>query len=71
MYGFDRYQYGFCKSSSTLSATTDCYVSSKMEKEIFVLAVYIDLRKALDVIDHSVLLARSLSYKMLINIRTK
>lgn len=57
---FDRYQYGFQENSSTLSATSDVvnYISSKLDGKYFVLTVFIDLRKAFDVVDHKILLKK-------------
>ena len=56
--GRDPYQYGFVENSGTLCATTDFvnYISSELDKGNFVVAIYIDLQKAFDVVDHSVLL---------------
>ena len=56
--GRDPYQYGFVENSGTLCATTDFvnYISSELDKGNFVVAIYIDLQKAFDVVDHTMLL---------------
>lgn len=56
--GFDEYQYGFIKKSNTLSATTDLInsITSDIDKRKTVIAVFIDLKKAFDVVNHPTLL---------------
>lgn len=56
--GFDTFQYGFIKDSSTLCATTDFinYISTELDRKKQAVVVFIDLKKAFDVVDHSVLL---------------
>lgn len=54
----DPYQYGFLKGSSTLSATADLinYLSESLDSRRVVIAVFVDLRKAFDVVSHDLLL---------------
>lgn len=54
----DSYQYGFIKNSSTLSAAVDFvnYISRALDEKHVVIAVFIDLRKAFDVVDINILL---------------
>ena len=63
----DPYQYGFLKESSTLSATADLinYITSKLDKKKMVLGVFVDLRKAFDVVNHEKLLNKleSMGYR--------
>ena len=56
----DPYQYGFLKNSSTLSATTDLinHLSEYLDKGKVVIAVFIDLRKAFDVVSHNLLISK-------------
>ena len=58
--GFDKHQYGFLKNSNTLCAATDLlnYICTEMDKKRTVLAIFIDLKKAFDVVDHKVLLKK-------------
>ena len=54
----DEFQYGFVKNSSTLSATVDFidFVSKELDKKNIVVAVFVDLRKAFDVVSFDILL---------------
>ena len=63
-FGFDCQQYGFQKQSNTLGAAVDLidYVSSEMDKNKYVVAVFIDLQKAFDTVDIQLLLEKM--YKM-------
>lgn len=56
----DKYQYGFIKNSNTLSATVDFvdFISRALDKSQLVVAVFIDLKKAFDVVDISLLLEK-------------
>lgn len=56
----DPFQYGFTNNSSTLGATSDLItsISGDLDKGNIALAVFIDLRKAFDVVDHSLLLSK-------------
>ena len=56
--GLNVYQYDFLKNSSTLSAATDFinFINTKLDGREYVLVVYIDLKKAFDVVDHELLL---------------
>ena len=58
--GFDKYQYGFVKKSSTLSATTDFvnYINTELDEKKYVIATYIDLNKAFDVVNLDLLLRK-------------
>lgn len=51
---FSENQYGFRPKSSTLSATVDLVnqIKSNIDKKLFVLGVFIDLKKAFDTISH-------------------
>lgn len=57
---FDEYQYGFQEKSSTLSATIDFinHIASALDDKYYTLAVFVDLRKAFDVVDFSILLRK-------------
>lgn len=48
----DPYQYGFIKNSGTLAATFDFinYISKALDEKFFVIAVFVDLKKAFDVV---------------------
>lgn len=54
----DEYQYGFIKNSSTLAAVVDFvdYISMALDKQQIVIAVFIDLKKAFDVVSIDILL---------------
>lgn len=56
----DQYQYGFVKNSSTLSATTDFvnYISQALDNKQIVITVFVDLRKAFDVVSIEILLKK-------------
>ena len=56
--GFDVYQYGFLKNSSTLSAATDFinFINTKLDHREYILVIYIHLKKAFEVVDHELLL---------------
>ena len=58
--GTDKFQYGFLKNSSTLSATVDLmdYLSTNLDSRKIVIAVFVDLRKAFDVVSHAILLEK-------------
>lgn len=57
-YGFDSQQYGFQVHSNTLGATVDLldYITSELDKNNYVVVVYIDLKKAFDTVDIEILL---------------
>ena len=56
--GMDQYQYGFIKNSSTLGATSDLVsrIANDMDNKKIVVAVFIDLKKAFDVVSPEILL---------------
>ena len=56
----DQFQYGFVKNSSTLSATLDFinHVSGSLDEGLIVVAVFVDLRKAFDVVNIDILLRK-------------
>ena len=60
----DHGQYGFQKGSSTLGATVDLleYVSGEMDKNKYVITVFVDLQKAFDTVNIDLLLDKL--YKM-------
>lgn len=73
-FGFDKYQYGFQEASSTMSATTDLLesVSAEINKNNYVILVFVDLQKAFDTVDIEILLKklrkmgfRGTAYKLL------
>jgi exonuclease III len=53
-------QYGFVHSSNTLLATTSLmsFVREKLDAGLFVVGLFIDLRKAFDCVDHNLLLSK-------------
>lgn len=57
-YGFDSQQYGFQEHSNTLGTTVDLldYITSELDKNNYVVVVYIDLKKAFDTVDIEILL---------------
>lgn len=57
---FDKYQYGFQKKSNTLGATTDLveHITEELDKNKYVLCVFIDLQKAFDTVDINILLEK-------------
>lgn len=63
-YKLDPYQYGFQKHSSTLGASVDVleYISSELDRNKYVLAVFVDLKKAFDTVNIELLLDKL--YKM-------
>lgn len=56
----DEFQYGFIKQSNTLSATVDLTdnISTKLDMGKIVVAVFVDLQKAFDVVDIDTLLGK-------------
>ena len=54
----DSFQYGFIKESGTFIATVDfvSFLSDDLDKGNIVVAIFVDLRKAFDVVDHNLLL---------------
>ena len=56
----DPFQYGFTKNSNTLNATVDfiSFLSGELDRGNIVVAVFVDLRKAFDVVDHRLLLSK-------------
>ena len=60
----DKHQYGFRKGHSTDLAmvTVNDYILKALEDKDSVLAVYMDLSKAFDVLDHKILLKKLLCY---------
>lgn len=57
---FDRNQYGFQKHSGTLGATVDLleHITSELEKNKYVICVFIDLQKAFDTVDIEIMLEK-------------
>lgn len=57
---FDKYQYGFQTKSNTLSTTSDLieYISTELDKNKYVLCVFIDLQKAFDTVNIDILLEK-------------
>jgi exonuclease III len=53
-------QYGFVHSSNTLLATTNLmsFIREKLDAGLFVVGLFIDLRKAFDCVDHGLLLSK-------------
>lgn len=53
-------QFGFVENSSTISATTQliCNIKSALDKKLFVSTVFIDLRKAFDMVNHENLIKK-------------
>ena len=60
----DMYQFGFQKNSSTKSAVSDLmeYIYKKIDKSQYVAAIFIDLKKAFDTVDHKILLKKMLNF---------
>lgn len=56
--GFDETQYGFQENSNTQAAVMDVinYINNQLDNGKYVVAVYIDLKKAFDTVDHRLLL---------------
>lgn len=56
----DPYQYGFIKNSNTMSATCDLvnYIATNLDEKNIVVAVFIDLKKASDVVKSEILLRK-------------
>lgn len=56
----DNFQYGFLKNSTTSSATLDFvnFVSRALDGGNIVVAVFVGLKKAFDVVDYSLLLEK-------------
>lgn len=54
----DEFQYGFVRNSSTLSATVDLvnHISRALDNKQIVVAVFVDLKKAFDVVSFDILL---------------
>lgn len=57
---FNKYQYGFQTKSNTLSTTSDLieYISTELDKNKYVLCVFIDLQKAFDTVNIDILLEK-------------
>lgn len=55
---FDRNQFGFQAASSTLMAATEVmeFITDNLDKQNYVLAVFVDLKKAFDTVDIKILL---------------
>lgn len=58
--GFDSYQYGFVCNSNAQSAVTDLLdcICNSLDKKKYAVAVFIDLSKAFDVVNHKLLLKK-------------
>jgi hypothetical protein len=56
----NKFQYGFVEKSSTISATSDLldFIITSKDANYNVLCIFIDLRKAFDVVDHNILLRK-------------
>lgn len=57
---FDKYQYGFQRKNSTLGATADLldHISSELDKNKYVIAVFVDLQKAFDTVNIELMLEK-------------
>jgi hypothetical protein len=55
--GIDSNQYGFQKGSNTTSTLTDAieYINNELDRGMYVVAIFVDLSKAFDTVDHATL----------------
>lgn len=60
-FNFDRQQYGFQKGCNALGAVSDLleYVSGEIDQQKYVVAVFVDLKKAFDTVNIEVLLEKT------------